>query len=305
MRKIIVRILTGCVVAGCCGLLSCAEIVPILEEIDLSQVSTTLPPVQDSPQENPNYIQVLDKLENLTPGDTIAVRMGTTKEQYDVGEAFEARFAANQNCSAVLMRIAANGTITFLAPSSQFPEFSIQGERVYSTGSLEKSVSGETALYDLGQTLFAGPPSGTETLNLFCSSEPIRLFESDFVKEPVYTIAPDDDDRLLALLDRLDELGQREWAGTSVTVMVGSGPAPVAAPKMKVRQGFSTTPETSLAPAAPAKVPRKFGAVPPIGATGTTGKFFPPIGATGTTGKLFPPIGATGTTGKTKSGNTP
>ena len=63
--------------------------------------------------------------------------------------------------------------------------------------------------------------------------------------------------RLKALLDRLDQLEQSEWSGNSVKIQIGT----------------------------PRARPRKYGSLPPIGATGTTGKFFPPIGATGTTGK--------------------
>jgi hypothetical protein len=61
----------------------------------------------------------------------------------------------------------------------------------------------------------------------------------------------------------LEKLPQQSWAGTSTSFVIGK-------PKPTTR-GI-----------------KKFGAVPPIGSTGTTGKgirFFPPIGSTGTTGK--------------------
>lgn len=287
MKKLLYRVWVYILIAGCCGLLSCAEIVPLLEELDIEGISTTLPPVQESPA----YRQVLDKLESLTPGEAIAVRMGTDKERYNLGETIEARFAANQDCYMSLMRIATNGDITFLAPSQRFSESKIEGERVYSSGASEQPVSEENAAYDLGKSPIATSPDGVETLNLFCSTEPFELFEPDFDMEAEYTIASDDDERLLALLERLEQPEQREWSGTSITVIIGSGLKPTAAPsQMKVKKGFTAAPDApmSLAPGSATKVPRKFGALPPVGATGTTGKFFPPLGTTGTSGKFFP-----------------
>jgi hypothetical protein len=103
------------------------------------------------------------------------------------------------------------------------------------------------------------PPYGVEVLNIFCSTEKIDLFEINFEEdEPFYTVKHDNEEQLKALLDRLEQLEQSEWSGNSVKIQIGSGTR---------------------------AVPRKYGALPPIGATGTTGKFFPPIGATGTTGK--------------------
>jgi hypothetical protein len=216
------------------------------------------------------YQQVLAKLESLAPGKTIEVRMGTEKEQYDLGEPFEIRFMASKESYIILMYISADGNITFLAPSRQIPpDTRIKGGQVYSTGSPSRLTSKEEALYDLGIRLMTAPPGGVETINLFCSTEKIDLFESDFNKEPFYTIVPNDETRLQELLNRLDQLKQYEWSGTSVKIRIGPEP------KFKTGVVRGKTKE----------IPRKFGALPPIGSTGTTGKFFPPIGSTGTTGK--------------------
>jgi hypothetical protein len=205
---------------------------------------------------NPIYNQVIEKLESLSPGETIEVKLGIQKEEYNVGEPVEVRFQTSKDCYIVLMDISAAekdsikgeikyADITFLIPNYKFTDGKIEGGRVYST------------LYDFGLKIKVGPPYGFDTLNLFCSPEKIELFEPDFGKEPVYTIRSDDEDRLKVLLNRLDQLQQQEWSGTSVSFYI------------KGARG----------------VPRKFGALPPIGATGTTGKWFPPISSTGTTGK--------------------
>jgi len=218
---------------------------------------------------NPAYQQVIEKLGSLQPGKTIAVNMGTQKEQYDFGEPFEIRFMASQESYIMLMHISAEGTITFFAPSRQIPPNTrIKEGKVYSTGVYPGPKSEEEKLYDFGLKLTTARPGGTETINLFCSTKKIDLFTADFEKEPFYTIAPSDEKRLQALSDRLDQLQQSEWSGGSIKIKIG----PELKPKFDVR-------------AAAKQISRKFGALPPISSTGTTGKFFPPIGSTGTTGK--------------------
>jgi hypothetical protein len=220
----------------------------------------------------------LEQLEDLTPGNAIEIRMGTERDRYRVEEPLEARFMASRDSYMVLMCIATDGTITFLAPSRQVPDPKVRGGRVYSTGS-----SGETqSEFSLGLRLITASSSGTETLNLFCSAERFEFFDADFAQEPFYTITPEDNERLRALSNRLEDLQQVAWSGTSVMIKVGSESA--AAPKMQ--KGISVGPDAFTAPEAQKNVgQRRFGALPPMGATGTTGKFFPPIGATGTTGK--------------------
>ena len=196
---------------------------------------------------SPTYTQLMEQLEGLTPGETIDVKMGTAKDHYDLGEPFEMRFQVNKDSHIILMDISTNGDITFIVPSIQVPDNKVDGQRVYST------------LYDFELEITIAPPSGIETLNLFCSPEKIDFFEVNFEHEPFYTITKDDEERLQDLMARLAQLKNYEWSGGSVQIFIG--------PKSRA-------------------VPRKLGALPPIAATGTTGKFFPPIGSTGTTGTL-------------------
>lgn len=268
----------GLLLLICCGLIACAEVISVLEEEKLARESPAVSPRKI----NPVYEQVLEQLEHLTPSNATEIRMGTEKDRYRVEEPLEVRFAASQDSYMVLMRIATDGTITFLAPSRQVPDPKIQGGRVYSTGSSVEAQSEEAASYDLGLRLITAPPAGTETLNLFCSAEKFELFDVDFAQEPFYTITPEDDARLRAFSNRLKQLQQIAWSGTSVMIKVGS--EPVAPPKME--KGISASPDAFSAPQAQkSSGQRRFGALPPMGATGTTGKFFPPIGVTGTTGK--------------------
>lgn len=202
------------------------------------------------------YKQVIEKLESLVPGETIDIKMGTQKKEYNVGEPFELRFQTSEDCYVVLMNISASGEdpvtgeikygdITFLVPSYKSVDAKIEGGRIYST------------LHDFGLKFKVGPPYGYDTINLFCSSQKIELFEADFNKEKVYTVTSDNKERLQALLNRLDQLEQYDWSGSSVYFYI------------KGKRG----------------VPRRLGALPPVEATGTTGKFFPPLDSTGTTGK--------------------
>ncbi len=232
---------------------------------------------------SPLYEQVLGKLESLTPGETIEVRMGTEKERYDTGELLEIRFWASKDSYITLMALSTDGNITFLAPSRQVPDTKIEGGKVYSTGSPSGPVSAEETLYDLSMKITVMPPNGTETINLFCSPAKIDLFEADFDKEPFYMITPANEERLKTLLDRLDQLEQFEWSGTSIKILIGPEPTPMPMPGLK--KGMPRKPGLPPVPESAKMIPRKFGALPPIGATGTTGKFFPPIGSTGTTGK--------------------
>lgn len=214
---------------------------------------------EDKPKEKyALYLEVMKKLESLTPSENLEVLMGTEKDSYILDEPFEARFQVSHDCYIVLMDIgAATGTdedivygdITFLIPSYKLVDNKVEGGHVYST------------LHDFSLPIKVAPPVGYETVNLFCSPEKLQLFDADFEKEGVYKITPEDTDKLEQLSERLDRLNQQEWAGSSVSFLIKD-------PKLGIRP-----------------LPRKFGALPPIGATGTTGKFFPPIGATGTTGK--------------------
>jgi hypothetical protein len=195
--------------------------------------------------EEKTYDQVMDKLESLTPSDTIEVRMGTEKEEYEIGESFEMRFEVSQDSYIVLMHIASDGNITFLTPSKAVPAEKLEGERVYST------------LYDFDLPLKVIGPGGIETINLFSSLEKIELFDVDS-DETFPTITINDEEALQKLLNNLEALEEIEWSGNSVSFLIKGA-----------RGQFS----------------KRGGLVPPIGSTGTTGKFFPPIGSTGTTGK--------------------
>jgi len=195
--------------------------------------------------------QLLKKLESLTPSDTIEVNMGTEKEEYFLGDPFEIRFQASKESYIMLMDISPDGSITFLAPSIQLPDNKFEAERIYST------------LADLDLRIKIAEPVGYETINLFCSTEKIDLFDVDFEKEQFYIIKKTDETRLKDLIARLDQLEKVEWSGNSVKINI----------KAKGTRGTTVGP------------PQIFGALPPIGATGSTGKFFPPLPATGTTGK--------------------
>lgn len=206
------------------------------------------------------YDQLMSRLESLTPGETIEVRMGTEKKQYDFGDALEVRFQTSKDCYIVLMDISSPAkdsipgeappeeSITFLLPNYQFPDIKIEGNRVYST------------LHDFNMNITVAPPKGHETLNLFCSAQKVEFFDADFNNEPFYAIAHNDQERIEILADHLNQLKNHEWAGNSVQIQIG--------PVMGLSRGI-----------------RKKGALNPIGSTGTTGKFFPPLQPTGTTGK--------------------
>lgn len=211
---------------------------------------------QQTPADKSSYLQVIEKLERLQPSQDIKVLIGTEKDEYLVDEPMEFRFQASHDCYVVLMDIAAAqyitndqidyGDITFLVPNAHLRDNKIQGGRVYST------------LYDFNLRITVAPPSGYDTVNLFCSPQPLNLFETSFDNEMVYVITPDDDEKLQNLLTHLEHLEQQQWAGSSVSFLINHPGS----------RG----------------VPKKFGAMPPIGATGTTGKekFFPPL--TGTPG---------------------
>jgi hypothetical protein len=205
--------------------------------------------------------QVIEKLTSLPPGKNLTVKMGILKDQYSLGERFEIRFIASQKCYLTLIDIDAEGKITFLVPSRYAPaDKIIQGGRVYSTGTYpHPDPNSEEALYDLGISLTVSAPAGTDVLYLCCSTRPVEWFKPDELgKDGVYTIMPDDETRLKALLARLDgftrsEWGDVEWAGAGLNIEIGAGSgvqANVLLPGGRVRSG------------------RWF---PPIGATGTTG----------------------------------
>jgi hypothetical protein len=172
---------------------------------------------------------------------------------FDFEEKVEIRFRADATSYVALMYIAddtySGGEITFLVPNKTYPDVQINADEVYST------------LYHFNIDITAIPPVADELVNIICSTEPLDFFDPTALQGDYYVIAPDDDIALQKLLDGLRALEQTQWGGSSLVLRIGGGTR---------------------------ALPKKFGAIPPMGAMGTTGKsgkFFPPIGATGSTGK--------------------
>lgn len=188
---------------------------------------------------------------NAQYGALITHVADTSMAAYAFGDEFELRFQASQACYVTLMHIAgdeAGGEITFLLPNQNFPDQKIEANQPYSTN-------------QFGLHFTVNAPAANEVVNFICSQEKIDWFGPDAAQTSYYIISPTDEKRLHYLSNKLDELEASEWGGTGIKIQIGTPPVTRAI--------------------------KKFGAVPPIGATGTTGKgkFFPPIGATGTTGK--------------------
>lgn len=207
---------------------------------------------------SPIHDKVMQALQQLKPGNAIAVKIGTAKNEYNLGDPFEVRFMADKSCYIFLMDISTNGDISFLAPSAIVPETKIyiEGQKVYST------------LNDFGlPSIKIGPPGGNEIVNIFCSTEK-DLFGAD-AGEKLFakTIKPTDTEELTLLLERLEQLKTKDWSGNSVPFKILSSPLSGATRGM-----------TSFS-----------GALPPIDSTGTSGRtLFPPIDSTGTSGKTNP-----------------
>lgn len=204
---------------------------------------------------SPEYEKLIQILEDLKPVESFEVRMGTEKEEYNLGDPFELRFQVSQESYITLMDISPEGDITFIVPSIKVRENKVEADKVYST------------LLHFELPIKIAPPTGYETINLFCTTEPFTFFDATFEQEPFYTIKKDDKERLSALIARLEQLKEMAWAGTSVQFFIrsatrGAGPSPA----------------------------RKFGAIPPVESTGTSGVFFPPLDPTGTTGKTENPV---------------
>ena len=211
-------------------------------------------------QLNPSYRQFVEKLRELTPDKAITVNMGVEKDAYQLQEPIEIRFQASKDCYFTLMDISEDGSITFLAPSAKIPpDAKLQGDKAYSSGVLPKSASE----YDFGLGITAVPPTGTETLYLFCSPQKLDLVKANFQETPFVIIKPDDKKGLEALLAQLDRFKGKEWSGATVQFQVGAKTAVAPAPKAGMTRGF----------------------LPPIKGSGTTGKFWPPIKGSGTSGK--------------------
>lgn len=226
----------------------------LLLAVVLSSVLTCSSVGAQDEAENPAYEKLIQTLEDLKPEESIEVRMGTEKEQYTLGEDFEVRFQVGQESYITLMDISPEGDITFIIPSIKVQDNKVEADKVYST------------LHHFELPIKIAPPAGYETLNLFCTTEEFAFFDPNFEQEAFYTIKKDDEERLNALIARLEKLNDITWAGTSVQFFIRSSTRSAGPPAS-----------------------RKFGALPPIGATGTTGKFFPPIDATGTTGRSDDP----------------
>ncbi len=195
------------------------------------------------------HSQLMEKLESLQPGKSIKVLIATAKDTYYKGDDFELRFQVNKDSYVILMHISTEGDITFFAPS-HWMDSKVTAGQVYST------------ITDFNLPVQVGPPGGIETINLFCSTQQIELFETVFDKNnQFYRIEHDDDAKLNVLAERLGQLERVNWAGSGLVVTI-------------------IDPDAVTTRALPGVL------VPPIGTTGTSGRdtLFPPIGTTGTTG---------------------
>jgi hypothetical protein len=217
--------------------------------------------------------QLMKKLESLQPSNSIEVLLAADKDTYYRDNEFELRFRVSLDSYVILMHISTEGDITFFTPNYQM-DGKVKAGKVYSTKT------------DLGLNVTAIPPAGIETINLFCSTEKIDLFEKELDENnKFYQIRHDDDDSLAALAKSLEKLEQKDldWSGSGLVVSIVIPDKP------------DEKPVTRALP----------GAIPPISTTGTSGLVVPPIGTTGTAGKdrgvLFPPLGTTGTTGHSEN----
>jgi hypothetical protein len=159
---------------------------------------------------SPTYLKVIDKLESLTPGHAIEIKMGVQKERYKVGETFEMRFQVSQDCYCTLMYLNSTGAIWFLIPNGWASDPKIKGKRVYSTQQ------------DFKLNLSVISPLTVDVFNFFCSSKPLDLFDADWQKEHVYQIAQQDEIQFTQLLNRLDQLHALEWSGNSIVIRTGT-----------------------------------------------------------------------------------
>lgn len=240
------------------------------------------------PDVSPLYQEVLTAIEQLDAGQHIQVFLATERDAYMVGEPVEARFAVSKDCHVALMRIATNGTLTFLMPNRQNPQGAVKGGVIYSTG---RARSGDQAAYALGVDLAAEAPTGSEVLNLFCSPDSLTFFDAEAVDTGLYTVQPDDEEGLRAVLTWLDRLKTREWSGTSVAFLVEPDAASDSEPaeERQVPEESTLLEKSALIPDAGTQksLRRKFGALKPMGGTGSTGKRFPAPG-TAAGAEMFP-----------------
>lgn len=168
---------------------------------------------------------------------------------FNFGDKFEARFRADTDCYVALIHIAgliqdrasgemSGGHILVLLPNQNQPNVRIKAGQVYST------------IRDFSIDLTAGPPAGFEVVNIMCSTEPFDLFQNTGTFTQGYAvIAPTDEAGLQHFLNGLEKLRKSKMGGTGLVLRVHGGERGV--------------------------LRKKFGAIKPMGGTGTTGKFFP------------------------------
>ncbi len=201
--------------------------------------------------ENSALDQMFETLRNLSPSGSIDIKMGTEKSMYLFGEPVDIRFLADQSCYAVMMHIFHThdaedpsqytlNDIQFFIPNGFVPDNKIEAGRIYSTQ------------LDFDLPIAVEKPAGVSTINLFCSPEPINLFDPDFTPDDIiYTISPTDQSKLQQLAERLAQLVNHQWNGGSV--------------KFNIAKERSIGQTRNAAPPPP-------GALLPIVTAGTTGK---------------------------------
>jgi hypothetical protein len=166
------------------------------------------------------------------------------------GDKFEARLRADTDCYVALIHIGgfvqdratgemSGGHILVLLPNQNQQNARIKADQVYST------------IRDFSIDLTAGPPAGYEVVNIICSTEPFDLFQDSGPFTQGYAVvAPTDEAGLQYFLNGLEKVVDTKMGGTGLVLLIHD----------ERKRGV---------------LRKKFGAIKPMGGTGTTGKFFP------------------------------
>ncbi len=147
------------------------------------------------------------KLEQDRPGFNIDI--WTDKKRYRIGEEIHFYFRTDQDCYLTLIDYETNGNVKVLFPNRYYQDSSIQAGKTYIIPGRE-----------YGFKLTVEPPLGIEKIKAIATTEPLSLFDLDFVENFFPRVEGNNIHDMKTTSKALDSLPNFIWAEKSCTISI-------------------------------------------------------------------------------------
>jgi hypothetical protein len=132
---------------------------------------------------NPYYetqAKLSEKVQDTRQNMDFTIRLWTDKTDYMVGDSIRFFFQSEQDCYLNLINVSADGQTRLIFPNAFQPDNFIRGGIVH-------SIPRDEDVFDFQLQ----PPPGVDRIYAIASSQPLRVFETDFSRQAFASFGPD------------------------------------------------------------------------------------------------------------------